>query len=97
MKIIVEINLKSIKSLYEITKNDKTIMDDRSLTTIIQDSIIWCFNTLNELIDTSNINKNRDMSKDQIKKENQVNLSINHVLLLSKVSMLESLKMKPNG
>jgi len=81
MKIIVEINLKSIKSLYEITKNDKTIMDDRSLTTIIQDSIIWCFNTLNELIDTSNINKNRDMSKDQIKKENQVNLSINHVLL----------------
>ena len=50
-------------------------MEDRNLTILIQESISWCFNTLNELIDTSSTSKAKDskeISKDDIKKENQV-------------------------
>ena len=80
MKKIIEVNVKCIKILFEIAKSEKNIMEDRSLTIIIHDSILWCFNTLNELVDTTGSSKTKapkkPLSKEQMKQENIVNIHI---------------------
>ena len=80
LKTIINLNLKCIKNLFDIAKSEKNIMEERSITLLIQDSIIWCFNTLIELIETGNWNKSASdktektqiPTKEQVKIENQV-------------------------
>ena len=73
MKKLIDVNLKCLKKLYDSAKQDKSILEDRNLVIILHDCVIWCFNTLNELINPSSPAKGSNKpSKDQVKKENQV-------------------------
>ena len=76
MKKIIEVNLKCLKKLYDIAKADKKILQDRNLVIVFHDCIIWCFNTLNELINPSlgTATSKLKPSKEQIKMENQVSV-----------------------
>jgi hypothetical protein len=72
MKKIIEVNIKCLKNLHEICKSDKTILEDRNLTIVIHDCVIWCFNILNELINPSTAKGANKPSRDQVKNENKV-------------------------
>jgi len=57
MKKIIDVSLKCLKKLYDFVKHDKSILEDKSLAILIQECVIWCFNLLNEIINSSTLAK----------------------------------------